>query len=137
VFRNEDLHGPSYKQLIQEEVTVCDRAFTLIEEQQSLFHQYDALRCESVREIYNVVREGKSTTLDMENKSCSRCITRHQLSLPCRHDISVLHHFSRLQIQIYSIWDFIHPSYKIQQIQQCFGQQKIVILTAYQIIPSV
>jgi Ulp1 protease family, C-terminal catalytic domain/MULE transposase domain len=125
------------KKLLQEKVTVCDRAYNLIEEQQGLFHQYDVLRCESIGDIYNVVREGKSTTLDMEKQSCSRCITRHQLSLPCRHVIAVLHHLSRLQIQTYSIWDFVHPSYKIQQIQQCFGQQRIVIPTTYQMIPSV
>jgi hypothetical protein len=96
-------------------------------------NQYGVLRCGSVGEIYNVVREGKSTILDLENKTCSWCITRNHVDMFYQFDILL----SRLQIPIHSIWDVVHPSCKIKQIQKEFGQQTIVIPTTYQMIPSV
>jgi hypothetical protein len=85
-----------------------------------LSHLYTVLKCGSEDGTYNVINEGKSTTVNLLQKTCFRCTTGHQLSLPCRHVISVL-------LQVSNVLNFVHPAYKIDIIQQFFGCQTIVI----------
>jgi hypothetical protein len=72
------------KKLIKDWVTVYKKADKTMKDERRLCGQGQELICTSGNQLYNVMRHSGNTYLvDLEEKSCSRCVTRQQLCLPC------------------------------------------------------
>jgi hypothetical protein len=85
------------KKLIEERVTVCERAHKLNEIEQGLSHLYTDIKCGSGDGIYNVVYDGTSRTVNLVERTCTRCIERQQLKIPCRYAIAMVLQLSELK----------------------------------------
>jgi hypothetical protein len=59
------------------------------------------------------------------------------MCLPCCHVILVLRKFKDdSNIIQCNIWDYVHPAYKITEIQKCYGDLDFVIPSSYQLLST-
>jgi hypothetical protein len=118
--------------LLEQNVNVTKRAISFINGERQYCSGHEVLKCGYGNDLYNGINTGKttSTLVDLKQKTCARCPVRHQMILPCRHVLCVLNYLKQKRTM-----DFVHPAYKLLNIQQCISNLEFVIPTSYQLLP--
>ena len=125
---------------VQQGVTVCTRAATFLQKERKKANTNVVYECDSDRTTFNVkcITDGSSTMVSklLENHmTCTSCIVREQLCLPCSHIISVLGHLKRQRENIGSLLDLVHPGYKYDiNMQNCLAAMRFVVPPTYDIL---
>jgi hypothetical protein len=70
------------KKLMSQNATICKNSQTIIEKEHIQSNNYRVLKCNSSGVLYNVKYAGKSSLVDIMQKTCPSCVIRHQMDLP-------------------------------------------------------
>jgi hypothetical protein len=72
-----------YSLLHDKKIIVCKETMKTQKHETTRVRGAHIIQCDPTKQLYNVMRRGKTVLLGLETKKCAKCYVCNQLGLPC------------------------------------------------------
>jgi hypothetical protein len=111
-----------FKNYLSTNATGTQKALEYINKEGQAMNNHIVSQIDPSQDIYNVVKAGRTHIVDVNEKTCIRCLIQQQFELPCRHVMQVLVHKNERKIMQY-----VHYGYQIKNLYQLLLKQTVII----------